>query len=185
MKKRVFAVILTAVMAMSLSACGSSNGSSNGSSSSVDEFTLSDVTADKVSVGVYAKDEDTEDEYVYAMFAGPDGNDYACLIDFYDDSADVTCGTYTEADPETDEDGIEYKVYDVVDAYTEDEYSFGYSKIDDSTGYVMDTSYTGYKGTMISGEKVVEYLSKAQQILEADAAEDTEDVAFTAVPNEQ
>ena len=65
MKQRVFAVILTAVMAMSLSACGSSNGSS----SSVDEFTLSDVTADKVSVGVYAKDEDTEDEYVYAMFA--------------------------------------------------------------------------------------------------------------------
>ena len=49
----------------------------------------------------------------------------------------------------------------------------------------MDTSYTGYKGAMVSGEKVVEYLSKAQQILEADAAEDTADVAFTEVPNEQ
>ena len=170
MKKRVFAVVLSAVMALSFTACGSAK-TETGSS---DEFTLDDVAADKVSVGVYAKDEDTEDEYVYAMFSGPDGNDYACLIDFYDDSADVTCGIFTEADPETDDDGIEYKVYDVADAYTEEEYSFGYSKIDDSTGYVMDTSYTGYKGNMISGEKVVEYLSKAQQILEAEAAEDVE-----------
>ncbi len=170
MRKRVFAVVLSAVMAMSLSACGSAKEEAG----SADEFTLSDVAADKVSVGVYAKDEDTEDEYIYAMFSGPDGNDYACLIDFYDDSADVTCGTFTEAGSETDDDGIEYKVYDVADAYTEEEYSFGYSKIDDSTGYVMDTSYTGYKGDMISGEKVVEYLSKAQQVLEADAAESVE-----------
>ncbi len=173
MKKRVLAVVLSTVMAMSLAACGSANGGSTG------EIKLSNVKADKVSVGVYAKDEDAEEEYVYAMFTGSDGKDYACFIDFFDDSVDVTCGTYKEDEPETDDDGIEYKVYDVTDIYTEDEYSIGYSKIDDSTGYVMDTSYTGYKGDMLSGEKVVEYLSKAQKIMDTEAAEDAEIVDTT------
>ncbi len=163
MMKKIIALMLSAVLALSFTACGSKK--------SAEEFTLGDVTADQVSVGIHAYDEDLDEDFVYIMFKGPDGNEYACLVDTYEGDSDVICGVTEETDKESDDDGIEYKMYDVYDAFTGDEYSFGYSKTDDKTGYIMDTSYTGYKGEIISGDKAVSYLKDAQKAVDSMIAE--------------
>ncbi|SKC02161.1 hypothetical protein SAMN06296386_1143 [Lachnospiraceae bacterium] len=163
MMKKIIAFMLSVMLALSFTACGSKK--------SAEEFTLDEVTADQVSVGIHAYDEDLEEDFVYVMFKGPDGNEYGCLIDTYEEDSDITCGVVEKTDNETDDEGIEYNMYDVYDAFTGDEYSFGYSKVDDKTGYIMDASYTGYKGEIISGEEAVKYLKNAQKAVEALAAE--------------
>ena len=128
------------------------------------DFTLLDVTADMISAGVYAVDEN-QNELVFTMFTEPSGTDMASLFVYAPDgTGDVICGEYT-AETETDEDNITWTSLDVTDVYTGNVFSIGFAESEDGQVYIIDTTGTVYEGQYLSADDTVVYMGTAVALL--------------------
>lgn len=128
------------------------------------EFTLLDVTADMISAGVYAVDEN-QNELVFTMFTEPSGTDMASLFLYAPDgTGDVICGEYT-ADVQTDEDNTTWTSLDVTDVYTGNVFSIGFAESEDGQVYIIDTTGTVYEGQYLSADDTVVYMGTAVALL--------------------
>lgn len=128
------------------------------------EFTLLDVTADMISAGVYAVDEN-QNELVFTMFTEPSGTAMASLFVYAPDgTGDVICGEYT-AETETDEDNTTWTALDVTDVYTGNVFSIGFAESEDGQVYIIDTTGTVYEGQYLSADDTVVYMGTAVALL--------------------
>lgn len=128
------------------------------------EFTLLDVTADMISAGVYAVDEN-QNELVFTMFTEPSGTAMASLFVYAPDgSGDVICGEYT-ADVQTDEDNTTWTALDVTDVYTGNVFSIGFAESEDGQVYIIDTTGAVYEGQYLSADDTVVYMGTAVALL--------------------
>lgn len=131
---------------------------------SSDEFTLLDVSADMIDVGVYAVD-DEQTELVFSMFTAPSGTPMASLFVYCaDGTGDVICGSYA-AETETDEDGVNWTKLDVSDVYTEQDFTIGFAETDDGQVYILNTAGEVYEGQYLSADDTVVYMGTAVGLL--------------------
>lgn len=137
--------------------------------SASEDFTLLDVSTDMIDAGVYAVGEGGE-ELVFSMFTAPSGVPMASLFGFNaDGNGDVICGTYT-AETETDEDGIDWTLLTVTDAYTGGEFELGFGESDEEV-YIFDTfDGTPYEGEYLTADETIDYMGAAVALLEEGAA---------------
>lgn len=130
-------------------------------------FSLGDVTADMIQTGLYAKD-DSGNELVFALFQGPDGNNYVALITVgTDGTGDVLCGQYTATQKESGDDGIAWTVLDGTDEYTGRSFSIGCVEGDDGSAAFYDQNGTTYTAQYLDADQTITYFGSAVGILAA------------------
>lgn len=137
------------------------------STSSDGTFSLADVTADMIQTGLYAKD-DSGNELVFAMFQGPDANNYVALITVdTDGTGDVICGQYTATQQESEEDGVTWTVLDGTDVYTGNSFSIGCVEGDDGSAAFYDQNGTTYTAEYLDADQTITYFGTAVGLLAA------------------
>jgi hypothetical protein len=137
------------------------------STSSDSTFSLGDVTADMIQTGLYAK-ADSGNELVFAMFQGPDENNYVALITVdADGTGDVLCGQYTATQKESGDDGITWTVLDGTDVYTGRSFSIGCVEGDDGSAAFYDQNGTTYTAEYLDADQTITYFGTAVGLLAA------------------
>ncbi|MGN0362392.1 MAG: hypothetical protein ACI4ET_06070 [Bilifractor sp.] len=137
------------------------------STSSDGTFSLGDVTADMIQTGLYAKD-DNGNELVFALFQGPDGNNYVALITVdTDGTGDVICGQYTATQKDSGTDGITWTVLDGTDVYTGNSFSIGCVEGDDGSAAFYDQNGTTYTAEYLDADQTITYFGTAVGLLAA------------------
>ncbi len=132
--------------------------------SASEEFTLLDVSTDMIEAGVYAVSEDGT-ELVFSMFTEPSGTPMASLFIFSaEGEGDVICGSYT-AESETDEDGIDWTLLTVSDAYTGGEFEIGFGESEEEV-YIFDNEGTPYEGEYLTKDETIDYMGTAAALME-------------------
>ena len=137
------------------------------STSSDGTFSLGDITSDMIQTGLYAKD-DNGNELVFALFQGPDTNNYVALITVdTDGTGDVLCGQYTATQKESGADGITWTVLDGTDAYTGKSFSIGCVEGDDGSAAFYDQNGTTYTAEYLDADQTITYFGTAVGLLAA------------------
>lgn len=137
------------------------------STSSDGTFSLGDITADMIQTGLYAKD-DNGNELVFALFQGPDANNYVALITVdTDGTGDVLCGQYTATQKESGDDGITWTVLDGTDVYTGNSFSIGCVEGDDGSAAFYDQNGTTYTAEYLDADQTITYFGTAVGLLAA------------------
>ena len=130
-------------------------------------FSLADVTSDMIQTGLYAKD-DSGNELVFAMFQGPDTNNYVALITVdTDGTGDVICGQYTATQQESEEDGVTWTVLDGTDVYTGNSFSIGCVEGNDGSAAFYDQNGTTYTAEYLDADQTITYFGTAVGLLAA------------------
>lgn len=139
-------------------------GAEAADSTESEDFTLLDVSTDMVDAGVYAVSDDGT-ELVFTLFTEPSGTQMASLFIFpVEGEGDVICGTFT-SEQETDEDGIDWTLLTVTDAYTDGEFEIGFGESDTEV-YIFDTEGTPYEGEYLTADETIDYMGTAAALLE-------------------
>ena len=127
-------------------------------------FTLLDVTADMIEVGIYAVDEENT-QLVFSMFTEPSGTPMASLFVYNPDgSGDVICGPYTNAS-KTDENGITWTLLTGSDVYTEQTFEIGFAETEDGQVFIMNSAGGVYEGQYLTADETVVYMGTAVGLL--------------------
>ena len=127
-------------------------------------FTLLDVTADMIEVGIYAVDEENT-QLVFSMFTAPSGTPMASLFVYNPDgSGTVICGPYTTAS-KTDENGITWTLFTGTDVYTELTFDIGFAQTEDGQVCILNTEGAVYEGEYLTADETVVYMGTAAGLL--------------------
>lgn len=127
-------------------------------------FSLLDVSTDMIESGIYAVAEDGT-ENVIALFTGPDGGNYVCVMMIpQEGDGDVICGSYT-ADTVgtlTDDEGVEWAAIQFVDAYTGGDCTAVFADFDDGSVMIsnVDFSYV-LAGEYLSADDTINFMGAA------------------------
>ena len=127
-------------------------------------FTLLDVTADMIEVGIFAVDEE-DNQLVFSMFTAPSGTRMASLFVFNSDgSGDVICGSFTSGNF-TDENGIAWTVLTGTDVYTEQTFEIGFAETEDGKVFIMNRAAKVYGGQYLTADETVAFMESAAGLL--------------------
>ena len=179
MKKKLAALLAICMLSVTMTACGGGNApaetttaektanaqpDTNDTTGDSSGFTLLDVTADMIKVGIHAIDEDNT-ELVFSMFTAPSGTPMASMFVFESDgSGDVICGPYTSA-TQTDENGINWTLLTVSDVYRELTFEIGFAETDDGQVCIMNSAGSVYEGKYLTADETITYMGTAVGLL--------------------
>ena len=191
MKKKLAALLAICMLSVTMTACGGGNDpaetttaeetttaaetttaeetanaepDTNDTPDDSSDFTLLDVTADMIKVGIHAIDEDNT-ELVFSMFTAPSGTPMASMFVFETDgSGDVICGPYTSA-TKTDENGINWTLLTVSDVYRELTFEIGFAETDDGQVCIMNSAGSVYEGQYLTADGTIVYMGTAVALL--------------------
>ena len=185
MKKKLAALLAICMLSVTMTACGGGNApaettttaetttaekttnaepDTNDTTDDSSGFTLLDVTADMIEVGIYAVDEENT-QLVFSMFTAPSGTRMASLFVFNSDgSGDVICGPFTSGNF-TDENEIAWTVLTGTDVYTEQTFEIGFAETEDGQVFIMNTAGSVYKGKYLTADETVVYMGTAVGLL--------------------
>ena len=188
MKKKLAALLAICMLSVTMTACGGDNApdetptaeetydeetydeeitdaepDTNDTTDDSNGFTLLDVTADMIEVGIYAVDEESN-QLVFSMFTEPSGTPMASMFVYCPDgSGDVICGSYT-SETETDENGITWTLLTVTDVYTEQTFEIGFAEAEDEV-YIMNSAGSVYEGKYLTADETITYMGTAVGLL--------------------
>ena len=179
MKKKLAALLAICMLSVTMTACGGGNApaetttaektanaepDTNNTTGDSNGFTLLDVTADMIKVGIHAIDEDNT-ELVFSMFTAPSGTPMASMFVFETDgSGDVICGPYT-SDTYTDENGINWSLLTVSDVYRELTFEIGFAETDDGQVCIMNSAGSVYEGQYLTADGTIAYMGTAAALI--------------------
>ena len=179
MKKKLAALLAICMLSVTMTACGGGNApaetttaektanaqpDTNDTTGDSSGFTLLDVTADMIKVGIHAIDEDNT-ELVFSMFTAPSGTPMASMFVFESDgSGDVICGPYTSA-TQTDENGINWTLLTVSDVYRELTFEIGFAETDDGQVCIMNSAGSVYEGQYLTADGTIVYMGTAAALI--------------------
>ena len=169
MKKKLAAILAICMLSVTMTACGGGNApaettTAEETTNDSSGFTLLDVTADMIKVGIHAIDEDNT-ELVFSMFTAPSGTPMASMFVFETDgSGDVICGPYTSA-TKTDENGINWSLLTVSDVYRELTFEIGFAETDDGQVCIMNSAGSVYEGQYLTADGTIAYMGTAAALI--------------------
>ena len=180
MKKKLAALLAICMLSVTMTACKGGNASdettpaeettssepdanaTNGDSSG---FTLLDVTADMIKVGIHAIDVEDNTDLVFSMFTAPSGTPMASMFVFETDgSGNVICGPYTSA-TKTDENGINWSLLTVSDVYREQTFEIGFAETEDGKVYILNSAGSVYAGQYLTADGTIVYMGTAAALI--------------------
>ena len=180
MKKKLAALLAICMLSVTMTACGGGNApaeattaektanaepDTNNTTGDSNGFTLLDVTADMIKVGIHAIDVEDNTELVFSMFTAPSGTPMASMFVFETDgSGDVICGPYT-SDTYTDENGINWSLLTVSDVYRELTFEIGFAETDDGQVCIMNSAGSVYEGQYLTADGTIVYMGTAAALI--------------------
>ena len=179
MKKKLAALLAICMLSVTMTACGGGNApaetttaeeitnaepDTNDTTGDSSGFTLLDVTADMIEVGIFAVDEE-DNQLVFSMFTAPSGTPMASMFVFETDgSGDVICGPYTSA-TKTDENGINWTLLTVSDVYRELTFEIGFAETEDGKVYILNSAGSVYEGQYLTADGTIVYMGTAAALI--------------------
>lgn len=196
MKKTLLAVAMTAALALGITACGGKEESkpaptpapttaavettqaapeTEAQTEAVEEaaeeeiFTLMDVSTEMIESGIYAVDENNN-ENVIALFTAPNQESFIAMISINaDGTGDAVCGSYNadSCATLTGEDGTEWACVIFTDVYSGAECTAVFADFDDGSVMISneDLSYA-VAGEYLTPDQTIDYLGAAVALLD-------------------